>query len=188
ALEIEPKRNDGEPFFDDLTEEAIDFAPMQEQLPLALGIMVLAVPMAVGRDVRADEEGFAPIEIDVAVLQIHLPLPQRLPLPAVQGDSGFEFLQNEVVVEGLAIGGDHLLACIGFGHRSSLQSARMTTKKNIVHVVGTGTIGEPLIGLFNQFKDRWGIDEVTFHKRTPSANDRAKVNQLIDHGARLATD
>jgi len=60
--------------------------------------------------------------------------------------------------------------------------------KNIVHVVGTGTIGEPLIGLFNQFKDRWGIDEVTFHKRTPAANDRAKVNQLIDHGARLATD
>jgi glyceraldehyde-3-phosphate dehydrogenase (NAD(P)) len=61
-------------------------------------------------------------------------------------------------------------------------------KKNVVHVVGTGTIGEPLIGLFNQFKEAWGIGEVTFHKRTPSAEDRAKVNQLIDHGARLATD
>src|SRR5207249_11122202 len=74
-----------------------------------------------------------------------------------------------------------------------LQSAagfesEMTQKKNVVHVVGTGTIGEPLIGLFSQFKDRWGIDEVTFHKRTPSANDKAKVNQLINHGARLATD
>src|SRR5712692_8852425 len=64
----------------------------------------------------------------------------------------------------------------------------MTTKKNIVHVVGTGTIGEPLIGLFSQFKEKWGIDEVTFHKRTPNATDRAKVNQLICHGARLATD
>jgi len=64
----------------------------------------------------------------------------------------------------------------------------MAAKKNIVHVVGTGTIGEPLIGLFNQFKEAWGIDEVTFHKRTPAANDRAKVNQLINHGARLATD
>src|SRR5712691_12456815 len=61
-------------------------------------------------------------------------------------------------------------------------------KKNIVHVVGTGTIGEPLIGLFNQFRDAWAIDEVTFHKRTPNADDRAKVNQLISHGARLATD
>src|SRR6266851_7905023 len=61
-------------------------------------------------------------------------------------------------------------------------------KKNIVHIVGTGTIGEPLIGLFCDFKDRWGIDEVTFHKRTPAANDRAKVNQLINRGARLAAD
>ena len=64
----------------------------------------------------------------------------------------------------------------------------MAAKKNVVHVVGTGTIGEPLIGLFNQFKKEWDVDEVTFHKRTPSANDRAKVDQLIAHGARLATD
>ena len=60
--------------------------------------------------------------------------------------------------------------------------------KTIVHVVGTGTIGEPLIGLFNEFKEAFGVDEVTFHKRTPSADDRAKVNQLISHGAKLATD
>src|SRR5579859_4201428 len=61
-------------------------------------------------------------------------------------------------------------------------------KKNVVHIVGTGTIGEPLIGLFNQFKDAWGVDEVTFHKRTPNPSDRARVNQLIQHGAQLATD
>jgi glyceraldehyde-3-phosphate dehydrogenase type II len=60
--------------------------------------------------------------------------------------------------------------------------------KNIVHVVGTGTIGEPLIGLFTTFKDKWGIDEVTFHKRTPSADDRAMVQSLIDRGARLVAD
>jgi len=62
------------------------------------------------------------------------------------------------------------------------------TSKNIVHVVGTGTIGEPLIGLFAQFKDKWNIDEVTFHKRTPSADGRAMVNSLINRGARLAAD
>jgi len=60
--------------------------------------------------------------------------------------------------------------------------------KNIVHVVGTGTIGEPLIGMFTEFKDAWGIDEVTFHKRTPNADDRAMINHLINHGARLAAD
>ena len=61
-------------------------------------------------------------------------------------------------------------------------------KQNIVHIVGTGTIGEPLIGLFTDFRDRMGIDEVTFHKRTPLASDRSKVNHLMARGARLATD
>ncbi|HEV8579914.1 MAG TPA: hypothetical protein VGX68_12630 [Thermoanaerobaculia bacterium] len=60
--------------------------------------------------------------------------------------------------------------------------------KKIVHVVGTGTIGEPLLGLFTDFRDRMGIDEVTFHKRTPLASDRAKLNHLIQRGAKLAVD
>ncbi|MCP4656453.1 MAG: hypothetical protein GY856_13650 [bacterium] len=61
-------------------------------------------------------------------------------------------------------------------------------KKKIVHIVGTGTIGEPLIGLFTDFGDRFGLDEVTFHKRTPLASDRARLNHLMGRGAKLATD
>jgi glyceraldehyde-3-phosphate dehydrogenase (NAD(P)) len=61
-------------------------------------------------------------------------------------------------------------------------------KKNIVHVVGTGTIGEPLIGLFTDFKEKWGIDEVTFHKRTPKADDHAMVEHLVNHGGKLVVD
>lgn len=60
--------------------------------------------------------------------------------------------------------------------------------KNIVHIVGTGTIGEPLIGLFTDFKDRMGIDEVTFHKRTPLVSDRSRLAHLMDRGAHLAVD
>lgn len=58
----------------------------------------------------------------------------------------------------------------------------------ILHVVGTGTIGEPLIGMFTDFRDRLGFDEVTFHKRTPLADDRSRINHLINRGAKLATD
>jgi len=58
----------------------------------------------------------------------------------------------------------------------------------IVHLVGTGTIGEPLIGLFTDFRDRFGIDEVTFHKRTPLASDKAKLDHLMTRGAKLAVD
>lgn len=60
--------------------------------------------------------------------------------------------------------------------------------KKIVHIVGTGTIGEPLIGLFTDFSDRLGIDEVTFHKRTPSDFDKARIKHLIDRGAHLAVN
>jgi hypothetical protein len=54
--------------------------------------------------------------------------------------------------------------------------------KKIVHIVGTGTIGEPLIGLFTDFRDRMGIDEVTFHKRTPLESDRSKLDHLMARG------
>ncbi len=59
---------------------------------------------------------------------------------------------------------------------------------NIVHVVGTGTIGEPLIGLLADNKDHFGIEEVTFHKRTPLVTERAKVSDLERRGAVLAVD
>jgi glyceraldehyde-3-phosphate dehydrogenase (NAD(P)) len=60
--------------------------------------------------------------------------------------------------------------------------------KRIVHVVGTGTVGEPLIGLLASFRDELGIDEVTFHKRSPLLTDRSKVLALQKKGALLAVD
>ncbi|HWO41689.1 MAG TPA: hypothetical protein VNO43_07800 [Candidatus Eisenbacteria bacterium] len=61
-------------------------------------------------------------------------------------------------------------------------------EKKIVHIVGTGTIGEPLIGILSTFRERFGIDEVTFHKRTPLLSDRSKVLVLGQKGAKLAVD
>lgn len=60
--------------------------------------------------------------------------------------------------------------------------------KSIVHIVGTGTIGEPLIGLFADFREKMGIDEVTFHKRTPLESDKSKLDHLMARGAKIAVD
>ncbi len=60
------------------------------------------------------------------------------------------------------------------------------TEKKIVHVVGTGTIGEPLIVLLAGNKKELGIDEVTFSKFSPRLLDRPKVANLISRGAHLA--
>jgi len=57
--------------------------------------------------------------------------------------------------------------------------------KRIVHIIGTGTIGEPLIGLFLNLRTQLEIDEITFHKNRPLLSDRAKVKNLIRRGAKL---
>jgi glyceraldehyde-3-phosphate dehydrogenase (NAD(P)) len=57
--------------------------------------------------------------------------------------------------------------------------------KRVVHIIGTGTIGEPLIGLFLNLRQQLDLDEVTFHKNRPLLSDRAKVKNLIRRGAQL---
>src|ERR1051326_6382885 len=57
---------------------------------------------------------------------------------------------------------------------------------NVVHVVGTGTIGEPIIGLLAKHRQALGIDEVTFYKHSPRKEDRPMVNALRAAGAKLA--
>ncbi|MCD6481657.1 MAG: hypothetical protein J7L31_05235 [Thermoplasmata archaeon] len=54
-----------------------------------------------------------------------------------------------------------------------------------VHVVGTGTIGEPLIGLLCDLKNDLGIDEVTFYKHSPVLTDRPKIRSLMKRGGVL---
>ena len=61
-------------------------------------------------------------------------------------------------------------------------------KRKIIHVIGTGTIGEPLIGLLTDYRDKLGIDEITFHKNSALLGDYTKVLDLQHRGARLAVD
>jgi len=72
-----------------------------------------------------------------------------------------------------------LITAITWGH------VRFMTDDNIIHVVGTGTIGEPLTGLLCDAKEDLGIDEVTFYKHTPTLTDRPKIRGLIKRGANL---
>jgi glyceraldehyde-3-phosphate dehydrogenase (NAD(P)) len=59
---------------------------------------------------------------------------------------------------------------------------------NTVHVVGTGTIGEPLIGILADMKKPLEIDEVTFAKRQALLSDRSKVFSLMKRGANFAAE
>jgi glyceraldehyde-3-phosphate dehydrogenase type II len=59
------------------------------------------------------------------------------------------------------------------------------TDGKIIHVVGTGTIGEPLIGLLCDAKKDLGIDEITFYKHSAKEIDRPKIKGLVNRGAEL---
>ncbi len=60
--------------------------------------------------------------------------------------------------------------------------------KRVIHVVGTGTLGEPVISLLLNLKNDLELDEVTFHKNRPLMNDRVKIISLIRRGAKLACE
>ena len=60
-------------------------------------------------------------------------------------------------------------------------------KENNILVVGTGTIGEPLIGLLAEHQKSLGIDNVYFFKRTPLSDERVKVEALIRKGSKLVS-
>ena len=61
-------------------------------------------------------------------------------------------------------------------------------QRKIIHIVGTGTIGEPLIGLLCDYRKQLGIDEVTFSLNAASKDDRSKVLDLVNRGARLCVN
>ena len=58
--------------------------------------------------------------------------------------------------------------------------------KNVL-VIGTGTIGEPLIGLLAEHKNSLGLDNVIFFKRTPSSDERGKVEALLSKGPEIVS-
>ena len=63
----------------------------------------------------------------------------------------------------------------------------MDKKERNVLIIGTGTIGEPLIGLLSDFKDKFNIN-VFFHKKTAMKEQVSKVNSLTKRGAKLVVD
>ena len=58
--------------------------------------------------------------------------------------------------------------------------------KNVM-VIGTGTIGEPLIGLLAEHKDALGLEEILFFKRTPLSDEKGKVEALLRKGAKIVS-
>src|SRR3989344_4170658 len=53
-------------------------------------------------------------------------------------------------------------------------------------VVGTGTIGKPLIRLFLEVQKQMGVDEIIFHKNLAEPKCRGMLVDFLRRGAKLA--
>lgn len=61
-------------------------------------------------------------------------------------------------------------------------------EKKTIHVVGTGTLGEPMINLLLKLQTDLEVDEITFHKNTPRSHDRVRIQNLMRLGGKLAVE
>jgi ribosome-associated toxin RatA of RatAB toxin-antitoxin module len=90
-----------------LAHEVIELTPIQQQLARASRI---GIDMGGGRiqgaDVRAEQEGFAVLHIDVGLGNLRFAGAHALDLPTHEGNAGLEALFDEVVEARLAIDGD----------------------------------------------------------------------------------
>src|SRR3989344_424455 len=64
----------------------------------------------------------------------------------------------------------------------------MAERKPRVHVVGTGTIGEPLVYLLAEQRKKLGLGRISFHKRTAIVEEVGKVKAMIKAGAIFSAD
>ncbi len=64
----------------------------------------------------------------------------------------------------------------------------MAGRKPRVHVVGTGTIGEPLLYLLTEQRKELGLGRISFHKRSPLVEEAGKVRKMIEAGAVFSAD
>ena len=62
------------------------------------------------------------------------------------------------------------------------------SEKKAIHVVGTGTLGEPLISLLLKLQPDFEVDEITFHKNSPRPGDRVRIKNLMRLGGKLAVE
>src|SRR5436305_12153097 len=109
VAEVELRRDKREAPLPDLAGERVDLLAAKEELPVAVGIVVLAVPLVVDRDVGADEPGLVPAHVPVRLLERGPALAERLHLGAGQDETGLDSIQEVVVVPRPAVVDDQLL-------------------------------------------------------------------------------
>src|SRR3954447_5210613 len=108
VLEVEPRRDDSQPFLLDLADQGLDLAPVEQQLAVAAGLVVRHVPLRVLVDVRADQPDLAVAKIRVGLGERDASIAQRLDLGSGELQARLEAIEQVVIVPRTAVFGDRL--------------------------------------------------------------------------------
>jgi hypothetical protein len=109
AGEIEAQRDDRQALRLRLAEQLVDLGAVQEQLPLALGLVVVPVGLLERSDVGADQPGLVALDARVGIRQVDLAGADGLDLGAGQDDTGLERVLDREFVPCPAVQGDGVL-------------------------------------------------------------------------------
>src|SRR2546427_3893692 len=98
VLEVELRRNERQTPLGDLAGEGVDFFPVEEELAVAIRIMIGEIALVVDRDVGADQPGSPLADIRVGLRERGPAVPKGLPLCAGQHDPRLDPLEQVIVV------------------------------------------------------------------------------------------
>ena len=107
--EIEAERDDRQALRLGLAEQLIDLGAVEEQLPLALGLVVVAVALLERSDVGADQPRFVALDARVGIRQVDLAGADGLDLGAGQDETGLERVLDAELVPRPTVQGDGVL-------------------------------------------------------------------------------
>lgn len=104
VLVVQVQRHQGVAALFDLADQLADFLGLEQQLARAHGIgMDVGGRRGQGADVHAQQVQFAIAHDDVAFLELHAAIADRLDFPALQDQAGLVAVFDEIVVRGLAV-------------------------------------------------------------------------------------
>src|SRR5512137_198448 len=92
------RRDESEAALLRLAGQALDLAPVEQELALAERVMVEDVGRFVGADMALDQEHLARADLGVALLERDPAGPDRFHLAPDEGQAGFEGLEDDVIV------------------------------------------------------------------------------------------
>src|ERR1700678_278655 len=130
--EINLSRNDGHAFLLSLDHQAVNLSPVQQQLSFAERVVIAPPAREIFRYMAIYQPRFAAADLGEGLPKRALPFAKRLDLGADQHDSGFQAVQELVVIGSAAVlrnnldAGVLILIGVRFCHKTIIASATDT--------------------------------------------------------------